>query len=136
LADALEICKFSTTYKLFISLGDMVELFYAATGMKMNEREMTEVADRIWNLERAMIVREGITRRDDAIVGRYMDEAICGGPLDGLTFDREKWDEMLNEYYDLNEWDKNTGVPTRARLETLGLKDVADELAKIGKLSG
>ena len=136
LADALEICKFSTTYKLFISLGDMVELFYAATGMKMNEKEMTEVADRIWNLERAMIVREGITRRDDAIVGRYKDEAICGGPLDGLTFDREKWDEMLNEYYDLNEWDKNTGIPTRAKLETLGLKDVADELAKIGKLPG
>jgi aldehyde:ferredoxin oxidoreductase len=63
-----------------------------------------------------------------------MDKAICGGPLDGLTFDRDKWEKVLNEYYDLNGWDKNTGVPTRTTLEGLGLKDVADELARAGKL--
>jgi hypothetical protein len=31
-------------------------------------------------------------------------------------------------------WDVNTGWPTRAKLEELGLKDIADELASIGKL--
>ena len=50
------------------------------------------------------------------------------------SVDREKWDRMLGEYYDLNGWDKKTGIPTRARLEALGLKDIADELEQMGKL--
>lgn len=38
---------------------------------------------------------------------------------------------MLDEYYELRQWDKETGWPTRAKLEELGLKDAADELDKI-----
>jgi aldehyde:ferredoxin oxidoreductase len=81
-------------------------------------------------------VREGITRKDDIIVGRYMDEPMHGGPLNGMALDRKKWDEMLDEYYELNGWDKKTGIPTRDKLEALGLKDVANELAEVVKLPG
>jgi aldehyde:ferredoxin oxidoreductase len=131
-ADALEVCKFNSIYcGMEISLQDLVELFSLATGIKKDESAMRENADRIWNLERAFIVREGITRKDDIMVGRYMDEPVHGGSCDGLKIDRTKWDEMLDEYYDLNGWDKKTGIPTRARLEALGLKDVADELEEI-----
>ena len=134
LADALEICKFFTTYKLEMSLKDITEFFSAATGIKVDEQGMTKIADRIWNLERAMIVREGITREDDIIIGRYMDEPIHGGPLDGMALDRKKWNKMLDDYYELSGWDKKTGIPTRSQLETLGLKDIADELGEMGKL--
>ena len=79
-------------------------------------RKRREVADRIWNVERAFIVREGVTRKDDILVGRFTDEPIHGGPFDGLSVDREKWDKMLDEYYDLVGWDRKTGVPTRANL--------------------
>jgi aldehyde:ferredoxin oxidoreductase len=41
---------------------------------------------------------------------------------------------MLDNYYGLRGWDKNTGVPTRTKLETIGLKFVADELEKTAKL--
>jgi aldehyde:ferredoxin oxidoreductase len=132
IADALEVCKFNTLYTgMEINLKDMTEFFSAATGREVNEDTMREIADRIWNLERAFIVREGITRKDDVFVGRYMDEPVHGGSCDGLKIDRTKWDEMLDDYYDLNGWDKKTGIPTRTRLETLGLKDVADELEAI-----
>jgi aldehyde:ferredoxin oxidoreductase len=79
-------------------------------------------------------VREGITGKDDYLMGRYLNEPIHGGPLDGLAVDREKWDRMLGEYYDLNGWDRKTGIPTRDRLVALGLKDIADELEQMGKL--
>jgi len=135
LADSLELCKFSTTYLwMEITVKDMADLFGMVTGVKVSEEEMKEKADRILALERAFIVREGITRKDDVFVGRFMDEPIHGSPHDGLAFDREKWEKMLDEYYDLVGWDKETGAPTRARLEALGLKDVADELEKLGKL--
>lgn len=114
----------------------MAQLFSAATGINLNEKTITEIADRIWNVERAFIVREGITRKDDYLVGRYFNEPIHGGPYNGLAVDKQKWDKMLEEYYDLNGWDKKTGIPTRARLEALGLKNIADELEILGKLSG
>ncbi len=41
---------------------------------------------------------------------------------------------MLDEYYSVRGWDKETGCPTRAKLEMLDLKDIADELARCGKL--
>jgi aldehyde:ferredoxin oxidoreductase len=37
-------------------------------------------------------------------------------------------------FYDLLGWDRKTGSPTRAALEKLGLKDVADKLAQLGLL--
>jgi len=135
LADSLELCKFCTPYLgMVMTVKNMTDLFGMVTGMEVSEEAMKESADRIWTLERAFIVREGITRKDDVLVGRSMDEPVHEGPLDGLAFDREKWGQMLDEYYDLVGWDKETGAPTRARLESLGLKDVADELEKLGKL--
>jgi len=134
IADALELCKFHTTYiRLELTLKEAAELFSAVTGLQENEEGMRKIADRIWNLERAFIVREGISRKDDILVGRYMNEPVNGGILDGLKYDQEKWDRMLDDYYDLNGWDKN-GIPARATLEALGLKDIADELESIGKL--
>ena len=111
-----------------MSLKDLADLFSAATGTKVDEDGMKEIADRIWTLERAFIVREGVTRKDDILVGRLTDEPPHGGPLDGMAHDQAKWDKMLDEYYELVGWDKKTGVPTRAKLEALDLKEVANEL--------
>jgi len=134
IADALEICKFHTLYlRMLYDLKDMADIYEGVTGVKVDEKGMKKIADRIWTLERAFIVREGITRKDDFLVGRYMDEPMHGGPLDGLAFDREKWNKMLDEYYEIVGWNKD-GIPTRATLERLGLKAVADELERMGKL--
>jgi len=41
----------------------------------------------------------------------------------------------LDEYYELRGWDVNTCVPKSAKLEELGLGEVAEELRKLGKLA-
>ena len=135
LADSLEICKFSTSYsQMEISLKAVAELFSLATGVEMDEEELIKASDRIWCLERAFIVREGISRKDDVLTGRYTDEPVRGGSLDGFIHDQEKWEQLLDEYYELCGFDNETGIPTRAKLETSGLEYVADELQKMGKL--
>jgi len=45
------------------------------------------------------------------------------------------FDLMLDEYYMYKGWDPKTGLQTRAKLEELGLADVADVLEKEGALS-
>jgi aldehyde:ferredoxin oxidoreductase len=134
LADALEVCKFVTARSMQeMGLTEMANLYSAATGVTIDEEELRRIADRIWSVERAFLVREGITRKDDAVYGRVTSDPVSSGPHKGLAHDQKKYDKMLDEYYDLVGWDKKTGVPTREKLESLGLKDIADELARIGK---
>ena len=109
-------------------------VFQKPAGIAVDKEGMRKMADRIWSLERAFIVREGISRKDDVLVGRLANEPMRGGLYDGLRVDQQKWDKMLDEYYDLVGCDKETGVPTRATLESLGLKAVADELSQMEKL--
>jgi aldehyde:ferredoxin oxidoreductase len=42
---------------------------------------------------------------------------------------------MLDDYYEARGWDKETGLPTRSKLESLGLKEIADELESMGRLA-
>jgi aldehyde:ferredoxin oxidoreductase len=58
-------------------------------------------------------------------------ESHTEGPLEGQVSELEP---MLDEYYDVRGWDKNTGRPTRKTLERLGLAEVADELERLGCL--
>ena len=47
-----------------------------------------------------------------------------------------KFEEMKSKYYALRGWDVATGIPTRETLKQTGLKDIARDLGKIGKLPG
>jgi aldehyde:ferredoxin oxidoreductase len=116
-------------------------LYSAITGIGLTEKELLSVGEMIYNLERAIQVkRENRTREDDAVYDykfkhRYWGEESWHlgdhwyGPID-----KEKFEALKDKYYERRDWDKETGRPTRAKLEELGLKDVADELEKLGLL--
>jgi aldehyde:ferredoxin oxidoreductase len=67
------------------------------------------------------------TRRD-------LSEPIPSGELAGWKMDEEQYNRMLDEYYDLHGWDRETSYPTLETLMDLGLDYVADDLERIGKL--
>ena len=106
-------------------------LFKTATGVNTTEQEFWKSAERIFNLERAIQVRNNRrTAQDDLKIIPYFEtkENLTGpsGKLESL--DRKKFLQLVNEYYELRGWDKEKGWPTRAKLEELGLADVADTL--------
>ena len=41
---------------------------------------------------------------------------------------KKQFEKMLDEYFAFRGWDLRTGIPTRKTLESLDLRDVADEL--------
>ncbi len=106
------------------------KLFSAATGIDVSEEELDHIGSRIYNLERAIMVREGRTRRDDESVIPYFKKPDRAG----IRLDVEKFRRLMDEFYDLRGWDRKTGWPKRETLEKHGLKDVADELERIGRL--
>jgi len=58
------------------------------------------------------------------------------GPAKGVVLSRDTMDQLLDEYYVLRGWDKNSGLPTEEKLIELGLRDVANELTRLGRLPG
>ncbi|MEM2668375.1 MAG: aldehyde ferredoxin oxidoreductase C-terminal domain-containing protein, partial [Candidatus Methanomethylicaceae archaeon] len=110
----------------------LTKIVNAATGIDFGGfEEAVKIGERVWNVEKAFNVREGFDRRHDTLPTRFLKEPIPSGPSAGQIFELEP---LLNQYYEARGWDVKTGLPTRAKLEELGLKDIADELEKLGKL--
>ena len=122
--DCLGICKFHTIFLSPNLLGfdEFSKLIYYNTGLEVSPLEIWGIADRAYTLERLFNIREGLTREDDRLVDRYFDEPTpVGLPIvRGKKLDREKFREMLDEYYRLHEWGED-GVPKPETLRKLGL---------------
>jgi len=128
LTDCLELCKYNTEFQgETINIEDLASLFSLATGVEMDEKAMSTAAERIYAVERAFLVREGMTRKDDVVGGKWGSEPIVGGPSAGERIDPDKFDKLLDEYYQLRGWD-SMGIPTASTLSALGLEDIAEEI--------
>ena len=98
---------------------------------------MRWAGERTWNIEKAYNTRCGATRSDDDIPERFFKEPLMGGgPSGGAVVERDKFEKILDEYYEDRKFDPSTGLPTRVGLEALGLQDMADDLERRGKLGG
>jgi len=120
--DALGFCRFLTVfssphapqYKQFS------KLIALSTGLVITLKELRTIGERIYTLERTMIAKDGIDRKDDTLPKRYFDEPIPEGPARGEIILEKEFNEMLDEYYRLHGWDKD-GIPRKETLKRLGL---------------
>lgn len=110
-----------------VALRNTAQLMEATTGMPYTEDDVYAAGERTQNVAKAFNMREGFTRADDKLPRRLMEEGIPDGPSKGEMVPQDKLDLMLDEYYDARGWDEN-GVPTAAKLESLGLSDIAKDL--------
>lgn len=135
--NSLGICHYNTTYWDVNQpdLEELAELYSAATGWETTVENLETIAMRQLNLEKALNLRfTDFDRKDDLPAPRELKEPIASGNLRGWKMDERKYDEMLDEYYDLHGWDKKTSYPARKTLVNLDLGGVADDLEEIGKL--
>lgn len=102
--------------------------FNAVTGWDMTIDEVMQIGERIANLRMAYEVREGGNPRKRAVPPRITgesDEGTRAGPLQGIKLDTET---LELEYLTACDWDPETCKPSKAKLESLGLRDVAAAL--------
>ncbi len=127
--DSLVVCKF-TSFALWTE--DYAELLSAVTGWDFTPKDLEVIGERIYNAERAFnVLSFGDGRQYDTLPKRLLQEPIPEGPAKGHVV---RLEEMLEEYYRLRGW--KDGRPTRAKLEELGLKWLADWLEEEGLLPG
>jgi aldehyde:ferredoxin oxidoreductase len=114
IVDSLAMCA---SMRFVLAPAAMLSLYRAITGVTLEQDEALLIAERINHLERLFNVRDGLTRKDDTLPRRLLNEAMPTGASQGNTV---PLDQMLSEYYELMGWDAN-GVPTAQRMRELGL---------------
>ena len=98
----------------------------AVTGWDTDLPEMLKTGERIGNMRMAFHVLHGDNPVQRRIPGRLVGKPpLEAGPHTGFTLDTET---LEREFLEACDWDRQTCRPSRAKLEELGLKDVADVL--------
>ena len=130
--DSLIVCEF-TVFPGGFSLDTLVGLVSAVTGLNITLKDLALIGERGFNVCRAFNVREGVSRKDDVLPER-LEQPLPKGPYKGESIPRDILNRMLDNYYEIRGWDVETGLPTSDKLEELGLRNVARDLQKLGKL--
>jgi len=127
--ESLPSCVFVVRGLLGIDLSPWLELFNACTGENLSVEEFLNVGERIVNLERAYIVREGFRRKDDTVPRRMLEEPISDRHIPPIG---KNLDLMLDDYYGQRGWDIETAIPLQETLRRLSLEFVIDDFREMG----
>ncbi|MDY0041681.1 MAG: aldehyde ferredoxin oxidoreductase N-terminal domain-containing protein [Desulforhabdus sp.] len=121
----------------------------AVTGIEMDEAGLRECGERIFNLQRGILLREGRRPKTDDVPKEFNfvdpvetvfmnPEVIVPGPGEevvsrkGKILERDVFERMRKEFYELRGWDAESGLQKLETLERLGLTDVAQTLRGAG----
>ncbi len=133
--DMMGICALPSMWMdvtLFIP-EDIAGLLNDITGKDYSPEGLLNTGEKLQNLERSFnLLHAGFGRSDDMPPRKFTDIPVKEGIYKGEKLHIDKWNQMLDEYYELHGWDKATGWPTKKRLLSLRLDAVVDKLAKNG----
>jgi len=111
--------------------------FNTVTGLNWTLDDFWKVSDRIYALMKFFWLREkpDWNRTMDYPPASWFDPANADteGPIAGKILEMDKYEELLDHYYDLRGWDKR-GIPTKKTAAALDLQDEARTVEKYGKL--
>ena len=125
------------------------KMLAAVAGGAPDEEALYRTGERVFNLQRAILAREGHRGRDaDVLEESFYTRPLkfvglnseCKAPgKDGkvtsrkdTVVERDKFETMKDEYYKLRGWNVATGLQTKKQLESIGLGDIAGEMGEWG----
>lgn len=117
------------------------QIFTAVTGIETDEKEMNTYGERIFNLERAIMIREGKHPLTDDDVAEFNytqpvqtvflnPDVLVPGSGDqvlsrkGMVLDRNDFLQMRKEFYQLRGWKPETGEQLSSTLDRLSLQNL------------
>ncbi|RLG18943.1 aldehyde ferredoxin oxidoreductase, partial [Nanoarchaeota archaeon] len=90
------------------------------TGVEFSGKELIIAGERVYNLERLILNREGITRKNDSLPERILYEPLPDGLAKGHRITPEMFNQMLDEYYEVRGWNSE-GVVTKEKMRELNI---------------
>jgi aldehyde:ferredoxin oxidoreductase len=123
--ESLGLCKYGTQIPPEFYYDDVTLALKIHTGLDLSVDNLKLIGERIVNLNRLFNARCGISRKDDALPKRLVEEGSPKGPSKGEIVEL---DQMLDDYYTLRGWDLKTGLPLPDTLRRLGLEEEGKEI--------
>jgi len=105
----------------------MRDIVNGVTGWNLSIGELEKVGERALDMARVFNALQGLTAKDDQTAPRFTT-GFTFGPREGQHLDPEELKKSKQEYYQKMGWDTNLAIPTKAKLEELGISWVADKL--------
>ncbi|MBI4647409.1 MAG: aldehyde ferredoxin oxidoreductase family protein [Bacteroidia bacterium] len=113
--NSLVVCDFVP-----LNLDKLAELLNTITGFSYSGKDLLNIGTRITHLARRYNLRNGRTYKDDTLPARFFDEVSLSGFMKDKKIDRNFFNGLIQEYYNLRKWN-NSGVPTGQVLAEFGL---------------
>lgn len=127
------------------------KILSAITGKYFDKEEYLRTGERIFNLQRAIMIRQGTGgKQSDTIMDFYFKDPLesmfknpeCIAPgkdkaiisKKGTIFNRNAFEKLISEYYRLRGWNIETGLQTSTKLRELDMADIGLELDRLGYL--
>lgn len=120
LLDSLTLCMFMWGPGSLFNYRDLEDLLKHTVGWNCTLWELMKAGERKTNMLKQINARRGFTRADDILPERLY-EPLPDGPAQGKCVDRELFETMLDHYYDIMGWARESGNPTAGKLTELGL---------------
>ena len=118
-----------------LEVSDYAALLNSVMGLDLSEEELMHLGRQSRALEKAFnSLHTDMGREDDLPPQRYREEPVKSGPFKGYRCEPDQWGRMLDDFYEIQGWDRATGLQRRSTLDSLGMADVAERLARAGKL--
>jgi aldehyde:ferredoxin oxidoreductase len=117
------ICQLTSIFMLPETLKILSRALEAACSLTVTPEGLLILGERISNLQRAINMKLGFSRKDDALPQRLL-EPVSDGPNAGKVPD---FNFILDDYYRMRGWN-NDGTPKKTKLLELGLAHVAQDL--------
>ncbi len=157
--DSLGLCDFGwpimDSFNTEDNVGDPTlenQLFSAVTGIETDEDGLNFYGQRIFNLQRAILLREGwkpveddappeFNFTDPIVFDKLNPQLIVPGPTEepvsvkGRVLDRAEFEQMRRRYYKLRGWDPQTGLQPSGLFADLDMAEVGEALLS-AKLAG
>ena len=156
--ESLILCDFAWPIYQVHSLDNIIgpytlesRLVSAITGREIDEAELEKTGERIFNLQRAILTRQGWGGRGgDVIMDFHHREPLQAVFFDvdcivpgkdgalasrqGMVVEKAAFEQLKDEYYARRGWDVASGLQTEKKLEELGLGDMVGDLRGRGLL--
>jgi aldehyde:ferredoxin oxidoreductase len=103
LTDCLTMCKNIGLCMDILNLERVSTLLKAGTGLDYSPEYLEKILADAIDLDHTFNKSLGMTRKDDTLPDRFLDEPLTEGPTKGATVDIQK---MVDEYYRIHLWDE------------------------------
>jgi aldehyde:ferredoxin oxidoreductase len=98
----------------------LAEALSGVSGVEYGIHDVLAIGDRAQTLSRLFNLREGLTADDDRLPRRIMTP-FDSGPVEGSAASAEDFAWFKRRFYERMRWDPETGEPSAACLQELGL---------------